>query len=71
MKYSLESTIKDLLANETIKAKFKEMLPGIVDNPAIKLIQGQKLKDAAKAVPQLLDKDVMKKIADFLEKVKD
>ena len=71
MKYSLESTIKDLLANDTIKAKLKEMLPALVDNLAVKLVQGKSLKDAAKVIPQILDKDALKKIGDFLAKVKD
>ena len=44
-KLTIESTIKELLANKEVKAKLEELVPGLTKNPLLKLAQNQKLKD--------------------------
>lgn len=71
MAYSLDTKIKDLVANKEIHDQLKEWFPTLVDSPAMDMVKGQSLKEAAYLAPSILTDEMLSKIADFLETVKD
>ena len=44
-KLSIESTVKELLANEQVKDKIEELVPGLTKNPLVLLAKNKTLKD--------------------------
>lgn len=70
MKYSLETAIKDLLANPMIKKKLEELVPGITTNPLVALAKNKSIKEITDKIPSI-DEKTLKSISDFLKTVKD
>lgn len=70
-KLNIESTIKELLANEQVKDKLEELVPGLTKNPLLKLAGNQKLKDIVDKLDDLITDETIDKLIDFLEDLKD
>ena len=70
-KLTIESTIKELLANKEVKAKLEELVPGLTKNPLLKLAQNQKLKDIVDKLDDLITDETIVKLIAFLKDLKD
>ncbi|MBQ7903337.1 MAG: hypothetical protein IJ362_06365 [Oscillospiraceae bacterium] len=70
-KLSIESTIKELLANEMVKDKLDELIPGLTKNPLVLLAKNESLKDIIDKVDDFIDDETIDKIIKFLEELKD
>ena len=70
-KLTIESTIKELLANKEEKAKLEELVPGLTKNPLLKLAQNQKLKDIVDKLDDLITDETIDKLIAFLKDLKD
>ena len=70
-KLSIESTIKELLANEAVKDKIDELIPGLTKNPILKLAQNETLKEILDKVDDLIDDETIDMLIKFLESLKD
>lgn len=70
-KLSIESTIKELLANEMVKDKLDELIPGLTKNPLVLLAKNESLKDIIDKVDDFIDDETIDKIIKFLEELKE
>ncbi|MBR5521533.1 MAG: hypothetical protein IKU54_06000 [Oscillospiraceae bacterium] len=70
-KLSIESTIKELLANEQVKDKLDDLVPGLSKNPLLALAKNKTLKEVMDKLDDLLTDDVIDQIIDFLKDLKD
>lgn len=70
-KLTIESTIKELLANKEVKEKIEELVPGLTKNPLLKLAQNQKLKDIVDKLDDLITDETIDKLIDFLKDLKE
>ncbi len=70
-KLSIESTVKELLANKAVKEKIEELVPGLTKNPLLKLAQNESLKDIVDKLGDLIDDETIDKLIDFLKDLKD
>ena len=70
-KLSIESTIKELLANEMVKDKLDELIPCLTKNPLVLLAKNESLKDIIDKVDDFIDDETIDKIIKFLEELKD
>ena len=70
-KLSIESTIKELLANQQVKDKLEELVPGLTKNPLLGLMKNKTLKEIVDKLDDLLTDDVIDKLIDFLKDLKD
>ena len=70
-KLSIESTIKELLANEQVKDKIEELVPGLTKNPLLALMKNSTLKDILDKLDDVLTDDVIDRLIDFLKDLKD
>ena len=70
-KLSIESTIKELMANKEVKAKIEELLPGLSKNPLFKLAQNETLKEIIDKVDDFIDDEAIDKLIKFLEELKE
>ncbi len=70
-KLSIESTVKELLANKSVKEKIEELVPGLTKNPLLKLAQNESLKDIVDKLGDLVDDETIDKLIDFLKDLKD
>ena len=70
-KLTIESTIKELLANKEVKAKIDELIPGLTKNPILVLAKNETLKDIIDKVDDFIDDETIDKIIDFLKDLKD
>ena len=70
-KLTIESTIKELLANKEVKAKIEELIPGLTKNPILMLAKNETLKDIIDKVDDFIDDETIDKIIDFLKKLKE
>ncbi len=70
-KLTIESTIKELLANKEVKAKIDELIPGLTKNPILLLAKNETLKDIIDKVDDFIDDETIDKIIDFLKDLKD
>lgn len=70
-KLSIESTVKELLANKAVKEKIDELVPGLTKNPLLKLAQNESLKDIVDKLGDLIDDETIDKLIDFLKDLKD
>lgn len=70
-KLSIESTIKELLANEQVKDKLDELVPGLTKNPLLALAKNKTLKEVVDKLDDVLTDDIIDKIIDFLKDLKD
>ena len=66
-KLTIESTIKELLANEQVE----ELVPGLTKNPLVALAKNKTLKEIMDKLDDLLTDDVIDQIIDFLKDLKD
>ena len=70
-KLTVESTLKEILANKEVKDFLEELVPGITKNPLLLLAKNEKLKDIMDKFDKLLDDKTIDKIIKFLEDLKD
>ena len=70
-KLTIESTIKELLANKEVKAKIEELIPGLTKNPIFMLAKNETLKDIIDKVDDFIDDETIDKIIDFLKDLKE
>ena len=70
-KLTIESTIKELLANKEVKAKIEELIPGHTKNPILMLAKNETLKDIIDKVDDFIDDETIDKIIDFLKDLKE
>ena len=70
-KLTIESTIKELLANKEVKAKIEELIPGLTKNPILMLAKNETLKDIIDKVDDFIDDETIDKIIDFLKNLKE
>ena len=70
-KLTIESTIKELLANKEVKAKIEELIPGLTKNPILMLAKNETLKDIIDKVDDFIDDETIDKILDFLKDLKE
>lgn len=70
-KLTIESTIKELLANKEVKAKIEELIPGLTKNPILMLAKNETLKDIIDKVDDFVDDETIDKIIDFLKDLKE
>ncbi|MBR5873378.1 MAG: hypothetical protein IKY90_01435 [Oscillospiraceae bacterium] len=70
-KLTIESTIKELLANKEVKAKIEELIPGLTKNPILMLAKNETLKDIIDKVDDFIDDETIDKIIDFLKDLKE
>ena len=70
-KLTIESTIKELLANKEVKAKIEELIPGLTKNPILMLAKNETLKDVIDKVDDFIDDETIDKIIDFLKDLKE
>ena len=70
-KLSIESTIKELLANKQVKDKLDELVPGLTKNPVLALAKNKTLKEIIDKLDNLLTDDVIDQIIAFLKDLKD
>ena len=70
-KLTIESTIKELLANKEVKAKIEELIPGLTMNPILMLAKNETLKDIIDKVDDFIDDETIDKIIDFLKDLKE
>ena len=70
-KLTIESTIKELLANKEVKAKIEELIPGLTKNPILMLAKNETLKDIIDKVDDFIDDETIDKIIDFLKELKE
>ncbi len=70
-KLNIESTIKELLANEQVKDKIEELVPGLTKNPMLGLMKNKTLKEITDKLDGLLTDEVIDKLIDFLKDLKD
>ena len=70
-KLSIESTIKELLANEQVKDKLDDLVPGLSKNPLLALAKNKTLKEVMDKLDDILTDDVIDQIIDFLKDLKD
>ena len=70
-KLTIESTIKELLANKEVKAKIEELIPGLTKNPILMLAENETLKDIIDKVDDFIDDETIHKIIDFLKDLKE
>jgi hypothetical protein len=62
MPYSIESTVRDLLGNDTTKAIIEQHLPGFSSYPQFGMAQGMGLSAVAKFSNGLITEDAQWKI---------
>ncbi len=60
--YTLDSKIKDLLKNQTLKDKVDAIAPGLVTHPKINMFKGFSLRSCSKIIPKQLSEEVLGKI---------
>ena len=70
-KLTIESTIKELLANKEVKAKIEELIPGLTKNPILMLAKNETLKDIIDKEDDFIDDETIDKIIDFLKDLKE
>ena len=70
-KLSIESTIKEQLANKQVKDKLDELVPGLTKNPVLALAKNKTLKEIIDKLDNLLTDDVIDQIIAFLKDLKD
>ena len=70
-KLTIESTIKELLANKEVKNFLEDLVPGITKNPIMVLAKNQKLKDILDKVDDYINDETIDKIIKFLQDLKD
>ena len=70
-KLNIESTIRELLANEQVKDKIEELVPGLTKNPLLGLMKNKTLKEITDKLDGLLTDEVIDKLIDFLKDLKD
>ena len=69
-KLSIESTVKELLANEQVKDKIEELAPGLTKNPLVLLAKNKTLKEIADKLDDILTDDVIDQLIEFLKDLK-
>ena len=69
-KLTIESTIKELLANKEVKAKIEELIPGLTKNPILMLAKNETLKDIIDKVDDFIDDETIDKIIKLNKKEK-
>ena len=69
-KLSIESTVKELLANEQVKDKIEELVPGLTKNPLVLLAKNKTLKEIADKLDDILTDDVIDQLIEFLKDLK-
>jgi len=62
MGFSTQSTVGELLDNETTKAILEEVLPGIASHPQIGMARGMSLAMAAQFSGGLISQEALEKI---------
>ncbi len=60
--YTMDSKIKDLIANEEVRNRVDEVAPGLVTHPKISMFKGFSLKACSKVIPRQLNPEVLDKI---------
>ena len=70
-KLTIESTIKELLANDQVKDFIDDLIPGFSKNPLLLLAKNKKLKEITDKLDDILDDEMIDKIIKFLEELKD
>ena len=70
-KLTIESTIKELLANDQVKDFIDDLIPGFSKNPLLLLAKNKKLKEITDKLDDVLDDEMIDKIIKFLEDLKD
>ncbi len=70
-KLSIESTIKELLANPQVKEKLEELVPGITTNPIVALAKNKTLKEIVDKLDNLIDDKTIDMLIEFLKDLKD
>lgn len=69
MALTVDSKIRDLMANEQARAEVDRIAPGLTTHPQIGLVKGMSLRACASLLPDRLTPEVMKEISDMLERV--
>lgn len=67
MAYSIESTVRELLASDATKAILEQYLPGISSHPQIGMAAGMALATVAKFSGGLITDDALEKIQAALQ----
>lgn len=62
MEYSMNTKIKDLIANEDLRNKVDAIAPGLVTHPKINMVKNFSLKACSKIIPRQLSPEVLDKI---------
>ena len=69
MKLTVNSKIKDLMANAEARAEVDLICPGLTTHPSLGLAKNMTLTACARLLPDTLTPEVMNKIAEMLERV--
>ena len=67
--YSLDSKIKDLIANEEVRTRVDAVAPGLVTHPKISMFKGFSLKACLKVIPRQLNAEVLAKIQEIFDDI--
>lgn len=70
-KLTVESTIKELLANEEVKNFIEDLMPGITNNPMLTLAKNKQLKEVVDKLDDFISDETVDKLIKFLENLKD
>lgn len=54
MSFSVDSKIKDILRSPAARAALDSIMPGLADDPKLKLIQGKTVREASKMLPTFM-----------------
>ncbi len=68
-KLTIESTVKELLENEKVKAKVEELIPGVTSNPMVALVKSKPFKDIVDMLYTVTDGTTIEKFIVFLKEL--
>lgn len=68
MAFSVDSKIKDILHSPSARSAIDNVMPGLLDDPKIKLIQGMTVREASKMLPRFMP-IILKKLDEVLSRI--
>lgn len=69
MALTIDSKIKDLLANDAVRAEVEKMMPGLTSHPQLGLAKGMSLRSVTKLLPEQFTPEVMEQVEAMLAKI--
>ncbi|HWP80198.1 MAG TPA: PatB family C-S lyase [Candidatus Acidoferrum sp.] len=69
MALTIDSKVKDLLANDEVRAEVDSMMPGLTGHPQLGLVKGMSLRSVAKLLPEQFTPEVLEKVEAMLVRI--